>query len=123
MAKQIDLALEVNKILQEYGEDVYASVNQVTKEVTKAGVKKLKADAKNSFGGTGKYAKGWTSQVETGHISAQGVIYNKDLPGMPHLLEHGHALRSGGRVPGKAHIAPVEEELEKTFERALRREL
>lgn len=123
MVRTIDLAKEINKILNEYGEDVAASVSDATKDVVKAGVKKLRADAKSSFGGTGRYSKGWTSQVETGRISAQGVIYNKDLPGLPHLLEHGHALRGGGRAPGTVHIAPVEEELERLFEQAIRREL
>ena len=123
MARTIDLSAEVNKILQEYGDDVYTSINQITREVAQKGVRKLKADARNSFGGTGEYAKEWTSQVETGHVSAQGVIYNKDLPGLPHLLEHGHAMRNGGRAPGKVHIKPVEDELVRSFEQAIRRDL
>jgi len=121
MAKRVDLEAEIGKILTEYGADVANDVKEVTKKVTKAGVKAVKSNAKGDFGGTGAYAKGWTSQVETDHYSAQGIIYNKDLPGLPHLLEHGHAKRGGGRVQGKIHIQPVEQELIKSFEEAIRK--
>ena len=75
----------------------------------------MKSGAAAKFGGTGKYAEGWTSRFETERFSAQGIIYNKDVPGLPHLLEHGHAKRGGGRVPGREHVAPVEQILESAF--------
>lgn len=116
------LQSDIQKILDEYGEDVNLLTEEVVKAVTKQGVKAVKNASKGSFGGTGKYAAGWTSQVETGRFSAQGVIYNK-TPGLPHLLENGHANRGGGRTPGRTHIAPVEEELIKTFEKDLEAKL
>ena len=73
--------------------------------------------------GTGKYAEGWTSRVETDRLSATGTIYTGKLPGLPHLLEHGHAKRGGGRVPGRVHIAPVEKILESAFMRAIQTKL
>ena len=123
MARTVDLALELNKILQEYGEDVASNMADVIKAATKQGAKAVKSNARSGFGGTGEYAKNWTSQFESGRLSAQGVIYNKELYQLPHLLEHGHAKRSGGRVPGRVHIAPVEEEIERTIMSELRREL
>lgn len=116
------LQSDIQKILDEYGEDVNLQTEEVVKAVTKQGVKAVKNASKGAFGGTGKYAAGWTSQVETGRFSAQGVIYNK-TPGLPHLLENGHANRGGGRTPGRTHIAPVEEELIKTFEKDLEAKL
>ena len=110
------LASAVNAILEEYGESVRENLCDIVKSVTKEGVKALKSESRSAVGGTGKYASGWTSKVETGRVSAQGTLYNGKLPGLPHLLEHGHAMRNGGRVAGRTHIAKVEDELIKEFE-------
>ena len=126
MAKKIPidrLSAEINKILTEYGEEVQENVDEAAQRVTKAGVKAVKGNASGSFGGTGKYAKGWTSTAQTGRLSAQGTIYNQDLPGLPHLLEFGHANRGGGRTAGRAHIAPVEAALIKEFESKVKSKL
>lgn len=109
------LASEIHSILAEYGADIDKEMDSAVKRVTKAGVSALRRASTRLFGGSGKYAKGWTSTVETGGHSAQGTIYNKDLPGLPHLLEHGHLNRDGSRTPGKPHIAPVEAEIARTF--------
>lgn len=126
MARKIpadQLTRSIEKILSEYGGDVQMDVNEAVKKVSTAGAKAVMASARSSFGGTGKYAAGWTSKAETGRLSAQGVIYNKDTPGLPHLLENGHANRGGGRTPGRAHIKPVEEKIVKDFEERLRKKL
>lgn len=109
------LAADVKKILDGFENEVTVLNRETIKKVTSKGVQSVKSASSDSFGGTGKYAKGWTSRVETGRYSAQGIIYNKDVPELPHLLEHGHAKRGGGRVPGRVHIKPVEDELEKAF--------
>lgn len=126
MAKKIPvdrLAAEINKILTEYGEQVQQDVDEAAQRVTKAGVKAVRANAKDSFDGTGRYAKGWKSKFETGRLSSQGIIYNGDLPGLPHLLEHGHANRNGGRspTPGRVHIEPVEQKIIEDFEKAVKK--
>ncbi len=109
----------IMKILNEYSENITENVQEAAKKVTKAGVKAVKGNSR-AFGGTGNYAAGWTSKFESGRLSGQGFIYNQTVPGLPHLLEHGHALRNGGRAPGRAHIKPVEEEVIKKFEKAVR---
>lgn len=127
MAKKIPvdrLAAEINKILTEYGEEVQENVDDAARRVTKAGAKAVRGNAQSTFrvgNGEKNYAKGWTSKFETGRLSAQGIIYNKDLPGLPHLLEHGHANRNGGRTPGRAHIAPVEQKIIEDFEKAVKK--
>lgn len=115
------LAATVDKILDKYGDDVQENMSSIVKEMSKKGAKEIKSQAR--FGGTGKYASGWTSQVETGRMSSQGTIYNGSVPGLPHLLEHGHANRGGGRTPGQIHIAPVEEALVKEFESKVKSKL
>lgn len=126
MARQVPidrLADEVEKILQDYGEDVQQNLGDIVKSMSKKGASTLRSQSRGTFGGAGAYAKGWTSKAQTGRLSAQGTIYNQDLPGLPHLLEHGHANRNGGRTPGRAHIQPVEEALIKEFETKVKSKL
>ena len=117
------LTAEVEKILTEYGENVQQNLDEIVKQMSKKGAQTLRSQSKGTFNGTGAYAKGWTSKAETGRLSAQGTIYNKDLPGLPHLLEHGHANRGGGRTPGRVHIKTVEDALVKEFEQKVKSKL
>lgn len=112
----------LNKILKEYQEDTTKNINQLAKKFAQKGAKEVKS-ASGQFGGSGKYASGWTSKYEEGRLSAQGIIYNSKTPGLPHLLENGHAKRGGGRVAGRTHIAPVEEMLVTEFMKAVEGEL
>ena len=113
------LRSDLTQILTEYGKEVEELTFDAVKTVTKSGVKAVKGNSRGTFGGTGKYASGWTSQIATGRFSAQGTIYNAKTPGLPHLLENGHAKRGGGRVPGRTHIAPVEIEVSQAIEKAI----
>ena len=113
------LAQVLSEILEDYSGEVGELTKEAVAAATKEGVKAVKSASKSTFDGTGRYAKGWTSQVETGRLSAQGVIYNKDVPGLPHLLEHGHAKRGGGRVQGRVHIKPIQDALEEAVNREL----
>ena len=122
MAKKVTadtLASEIDKILEKYGDDVSENLDAITKEVGKKGVQALKTESKATFDGSGKYASNWTSEVEKNRLYTKVTIYNK-TPGLPHLLEHGHALVAGGRrvgqVKGREHIAPVEQSLVSEFE-------
>lgn len=113
------LGAEIGKILEEYGDDVEGNLDVITKKVGQKGRSALRNESKSKFGGTGKYAQGWmVTPVKYAHYTSV-VIHNK-LAGLPHLLEHGHALVLGGRkvgeVQGREHIAPVEEELVKQYE-------
>ena len=114
-------------ILEEYADDVQGNLEDIVKEVGKKGAKAVKAQAQASVDGK-KYASGWTSQVEVTRLGATATIYNKSQPGLAHLLEHGHVSRNGtGRtfdpVPGREHIAPVEEELVEEFQKELEKKL
>lgn len=123
MAKAINIETEIAKILTKYGDEVAENIQKVTKEIARKGAKAVKQNAQTNFSGTGKYAAGWTSQAKEGRYSSQGIIYNRAKPGLPHLLEHGHAKRGGGRTDGREHIAPVEQEVIKSFEEAIKEKL
>ena len=123
MAKAINIETEIAKILTKYGDEVAENIQKVTKEIARKGAKAVKQNAQTNFSGTGKYAAGWTSQAKEGRYSSQGIIYNRAKPGLPHLLEHGHAKRGGGRTDGNEHIAPVEQEVIKSFEEAIKEKL
>lgn len=115
-------AAAIQKLLKEYQEDTTKNINQLAKKFAQKGAKEVKS-ASGQFGGSGNYASGWTSKFEEGRLSAQGIIYNQKTPGLPHLLENGHAKRTGGRVAGRSHIAPVEEKLVTEFMKAVEGEI
>lgn len=108
------LAADIQAILAESGEEVTSLTKETVKKVGQKGVQALRSNS-SIFGGSGKYASGWASKVEDSRLGAKAILYNAKVPGLPHLLEHGHAKRGGGRVAGRIHIAPVEEELDRMF--------
>ena len=110
------LAADIQTILNEYEGDIELLNKETVKKIGQKGKQALQDNSRRSFDGTGKYAAGWSVKVEEkSRAFAKATLYNAKLPGLPHLLEHGHAKRGGGRVSGRVHIRPVEEELEKAF--------
>ena len=105
-------------ILNEYEEFTVQTVREATQKIAKEGVKALKSSS-GAFGGSGKYARGWTSTSEGGRLDTTVTIHNR-TPGLPHLLENGHAKRGGGRTAGRVHIAPVESKLINDYENYLK---
>lgn len=116
-----NLANEIDKILSQYEGEIEENLDEIVTQIGKKGVQALKNTSQTTFDGTGRYAKGWKSQVEKQRLYTTVTIYNSQVPGLPHLLEFGHVLIAGGRtkgmVPGREHIAGVEEELVAEFER------
>jgi hypothetical protein len=107
------LANEIAKGLAEYSEDVIDGIDQASEKITKDAVRELKSKSPKK---TGKYAGGWTQKTVKRYGETNShIIYNKNKPQLTHLLEHGHAKRGGGRVEGKSHIRPVEEQVIQEF--------
>ena len=95
-------------------DDVKAAVDKSTKEIKK----QIEATAPRRPKG-GKYAKSWSvKKLEESSTGATSVVYSRQ-PGLPHLLENGHALRQGGRAGAHVHIAPAEEAGIRMFEKEI----
>lgn len=116
------LADDIGKILEEYQDDVKQNLDQITKQIAQKGQQALKNESKSKFKGD-RYWKGWKVDLQVGRLDTKATIYNASLPGLPHLLEKGHAKRNGGRVEGTVHIAPIEEKLVAEFEKQMRSKL
>ena len=107
-----ELEAAMQKLLKDYDKDVQEVVRKTIPQAARAGAKQLRSTSPK--GKTGKYASGWASKVEQGRTGVTATIYGKHgTYQLAHLLEHGHAVRNGGRASGFAgaivHIAPVEE--------------
>lgn len=116
------LADAVMKELTDYAELVTDDMKKAVKNAGSAVRKDIQANAPKD---SGAYAKSWAvkNRKENTH-SLELTVYSRNRYQLAHLLEFGHAKRGGGRVPGKAHIAPAEEagikQLEAEIERCLR---
>lgn len=121
-----NLGKEINKIFEEYKGDVESNLDEITKKVGKKGAQTLKNESLAAFPDSKKhkkrYGSTWTSRADKGRLYTTVTIYNS-LPGLPHLLEYGHASRNGGRVDGREHISSVEESLILEFEREVESKL
>ena len=115
------MSAAIQKILAQYENQIDENMDVITKKLAKEGVKALKGESASKFGG-GKYSQGWTSQIDKGRLSTTATLYN-NTPGLPHLLEKPHAKRGGGRTSGNPHIAPVEEDLIREFEKAVKNDI
>ena len=116
-----DMASEIMKGLTEYADLADTEMKKAVRKTATAVKKEISANAPEK---TGTYAKSWTAKKtkENSH-SLEMTVHSKNRYRLAHLLEKGHAKRGGGRVPGRPHIAPAEENgvqmLENLIEEAL----
>ena len=95
------------------------------KDAVKDTAKSIKSDIEGSAPVlTGRYKKSWRiKKIRENANSLDVLVHSSNRYQLTHLLEFGHAKRGGGRVSGKAHIAPAEEKaiakLEQEIERSL----
>ena len=117
-----DMADVIMQGLNEYAELATEDMKEAVKHASATVRKDIRANAPAD---TGKYAKSWTAQkVRETSQTLTMVVHSRNRYQLAHLLEYGHAKRNGGRVEGKAHIAPAEQhgirQLQEEIERALR---
>lgn len=115
------LATEIMKGLTDYSD---LATEDMKKAVRKAGTAVRKDIESNAPKDTGTYAKSWSVRNTRETANALEVtVYSKNRYQLAHLLEFGHAKRGGGRVTGKAHIAPAEESGARLLEQEIERSL
>lgn len=108
----------IQEILDEYEDQTIRNSHMIVKKVAQAGARAINNAAGATFDGK-KYRSSWAVQSQNTRLDASATIYSR-IPGLPHLLEHGHAGRNGGRgAKGRPHIKPVADKIEKDFERDL----
>ena len=109
-----NLADEIMKGLAEYSDLADMEMKKAVRKTATAVKKEISANAPKR---TGKYAKSWTAKKtkENSH-SLEMTVHSKNRYQLAHLLEKGHAKRGGGRVSGRPHIAPAEENGVQMFE-------
>lgn len=99
-------------------EEILNQVSTTTEEVVEEGVRKgakeaAKVWSKGAPRHYGNYAKSISSHMDNGGTKPEAHAYSK-MPGLPHLLEHGHATMGGGHTKAYVHVAPAAEEGFKT---------
>ena len=117
-----EMADVIMKGLEEYAELATEDMKEAVKHASTIVRKEIKANAPED---TGKYAKSWAAKkVRETSLTLTMVVHSKNRYQLAHLLEHGHALRNGGRYEGEIHIAPAEQkgikQLKEEIEQALK---
>ena len=117
-----DLADAIMETLEDYADLAAEDVKRAVREAGDTVRDEIRAYAPKD---TGDYAKSWAvKKTKETSSSLTLTVHSKNRYQLAHLLEYGHAKRGGGRVEGKAHIAPAEEkgirQLEDEIERSLR---
>lgn len=94
-------------------EDVLGELDQYTTDALTKGVKAGARECKRLWESNAaaalkgdKYRKSIHYRTETLDGLPRATVYS-DMPGLPHLLEKGHASIGGGRVAGRVHIKPA----------------
>ena len=116
-----NMAAKIMKGLTEYADLANESMKKAVKKTATSVKKEISSNAPKD---TGAYAKSWAvKKTKENSHSLEMTVHSKNRYQLAHLLEKGHAKRGGGRVSGKPHIAPAEENgvqlLEQLIEEAL----
>ena len=110
-------------VMEELNNYSTLQTQSMKRSVQKVATKVKKQISANAPARTGSYKGSWATRktIDT-PTELEITVYSKKGY-LPHLLEHGHALRGGGRAGAREHIKPAEEEGMKELESEIRRNL
>lgn len=120
LIKPADFSKEMNNLLDLLGDEVASVTVDVVEVVADDARKKLRSKSTGSFRDrTGKYRRGWRAELRKTNTGVTATVYNKTDYRLTHLLEYGHIMRNGKRSKAYPHIAAVNDEAIRQFERGL----
>lgn len=116
---------EMDQAISEQLQKYAGSITEDMKDSLRDSAKEIRKDiSSNAPVRTGRYKKSWTvKKIAENSTSLELVVHSKNRYQLTHLLEHGHALRNGGRVEGKPHIKPAEESGKKKLVESLKEKI
>ena len=113
-----EMAEAINTQMEEYATLAATEMKAAVKKTATSVKKEIQSNAPED---TGAYKKSWATKTQSqGTHSISMVVYSKNRYQLAHLLEKGHALRNGGRVAARPHIAPAEENGKTLIEELIR---
>ena len=117
--KITELSAAVAEILEEYGDNFGEATKKAVLQVANIAKQETQAGAPVR---RGKYRSGWAVKEEAvDRFRTDAIVHNRTRYQLAHLLEKGHALRKGGRVGPRVHIAPAEQNAIKNLEEAIQK--
>lgn len=90
MAKTKSVSVALDRLMSE----VESEENEILFKCMSKAMRKAKQDVVNASPGGGEYKRGWAIRTKRYKYGFHGVIYNKDKPGLTHLLEKSHVIRN-----------------------------
>lgn len=102
-------AASMSELFGEVGTAAGESIEEAARAGSKDGAKAWRKNISGAgIKGKGEYKKTIRFTVKGKAEDAQGICYST-MPGLPHLLEKGHAIMGGGRSRAFPHVAPAAE--------------
>ena len=126
MAQNGTVKEQLDAIMKEFMDREDDTIYKCIGQAAKLAKRQVVAGAPGS-----EYKRGWTVRTTKRNGSITSVVYNKDKPGLTHLLEHSHVIKNqfgtyGRTSPGHGqieHIGPAEREAEAYLLQQLLQEL
>ena len=114
MSSTNSISIQMDRILDDYSQEVRRVTADSQDKIAKEAVRKLKNTSPKGTPHRRRYAEGWRiKRIKTSTGIPDIIVHNKTNYQLTHLLENGHVIRNGkgtyGRTNGIKHIAPVEE--------------
>lgn len=115
MAQNKTVKEQLDAVLKDYMERQDDRIYKCIGQAAKLAKRQVIANAPGD-----EYKQGWTVRTSKRGVLITSIVYNKDKPGLTHLLEHSHVIKNqfgtyGRTSPGHGqieHIGPAEEEAE-----------